>query len=231
MMKAVAVSPWCLLGVLYICATADATSVLPWETAGVLPCGDWDCKCAFNQQRGCCCASNDLFSLETSVFTRLMAISGGLTQLQGAIEDFMGGQKVAFTATLNHLGCFGPFTSNVPIPYNNVTLNHGNGYNSALGAFTAPHAGFYSFAFTAFSDVRLAGERMYHQVRLMKNGAVIASVWEDNREDSKDSATQSVLLQLDRGSQVYVDLVSGRQLCDHQQNHNAFSGYLVYPSH
>uniref|UniRef100_A0A0E9SCL0 Uncharacterized protein n=1 Tax=Anguilla anguilla TaxID=7936 RepID=A0A0E9SCL0_ANGAN len=34
MMKAVAVSPWCLLGVLYICATVDATSIHPWETAG-----------------------------------------------------------------------------------------------------------------------------------------------------------------------------------------------------
>lgn len=29
--------------------------------------------------------------------------------------------------------CFGPFNTNVPIPYASVTLNHGGGYNPSLG--------------------------------------------------------------------------------------------------
>lgn len=29
--------------------------------------------------------------------------------------------------------CFGPFNTNVPIPYTNVALNSGNGYNPSLG--------------------------------------------------------------------------------------------------
>lgn len=63
----------------------------------------------------------------------------------------------------------------------------------------------------------------------MKNGQLIASSWEDNREDSEDSSTQTVLLQLRRGCQVYIELLSGRQLCGDTQGYNTFSGYLIYP--
>lgn len=73
------------------------------------------------------------------------------------------------------------------------------------------------------------GERIYHKVQLMKDGQVIASSWEDNREDSEDSATQSVLLQLKQGNQVYVELVLGRFLCADTRGYNSFSGYMIYP--
>jgi len=33
-------------------------------------------------------------------------------------------------------GCFGPFTCDVLIPYNNPTLNQGNGYNPAQHQFS-----------------------------------------------------------------------------------------------
>ena len=48
--------------------------------------------------------------------------------------------KVSFTATIvpddlipPSQKCFGPFNTNVSIPYTNVTLNHGGGYNPSLG--------------------------------------------------------------------------------------------------
>lgn len=48
--------------------------------------------------------------------------------------------KVAFTATIvpgdiipPPQNCFGPFNTNVSIPYTNVTLNDGGGYNPSLG--------------------------------------------------------------------------------------------------
>lgn len=97
------------------------------------------------------------------------------------------------------------------------------------GTFTAPRAGLYSFSYTVYSNVGVEGERIYHKVQLMKDAQVIASSWEDNREDSEDSATQSVLLQLKQGNQVYVELVLGRFLCADMQGYNSFSGYLVYP--
>ncbi|KAM9442303.1 cerebellin 18 [Salvelinus alpinus] len=125
--------------------------------------------------------------------------------------------------------CFGPFTSNVPIRYYFISLNQGNGYNDALGTFIAPRAGLYSLSFTAYSNVGVDGERLYHKVQLMKNNKVVASVWEDNRENTKDSGTQSVLVSLRQGDKVYVELLSGRSLCGNTKEFNRFSGYQVYP--
>lgn len=97
------------------------------------------------------------------------------------------------------------------------------------GTFTAPCAGLYSFSYTVYSTLGAEGERIYHKVQLMKDGQMITSSWEDNREDSEDSATQTVLLQLKQGNQIYVELVLGRLLCADTQGYNSFSGYLVYP--
>lgn len=44
------------------------------------------------------------------------------------------GSRIAFTATmLPKAGCLGPFTSNMSISYQSVSLNQGSGYNPALG--------------------------------------------------------------------------------------------------
>lgn len=53
------------------------------------------------------------------------------------------GVKVAFRAKMDpsaavkapgsEEACFGPFNTNVPIPYTFVALNNGSGYNPALG--------------------------------------------------------------------------------------------------
>lgn len=96
------------------------------------------------------------------------------------------------------------------------------------GTFTAQRAGLYSFAFTAYSDIVTAGLRLYHMVQLTKNGEAMTGVWEDNREDAEDSATQTLLLHLQPGDQVYVELMSGRYICNDHNQHNTFSGYMLY---
>ena len=62
----------------------------------------------------------------------------------------------------------------------------------------------------------------------MRNGEVMASVWEENREDSEDSSTQGLLVSLERGGQVYVLLRTGRMLCGDVVGRNTFSGYMVH---
>lgn len=69
---------------------------------------------------------------------------------------------------------------------------------------------------------------MYYKVQLMRNREVVASMWEDNREDSEDSSSQTVLLSLQQGDQVFVELLSGRQLCGIIEGLNTFSGSLIY---
>ncbi|XP_060908885.1 complement C1q-like protein 4 [Labrus mixtus] len=204
-------------------------AAVSWE--GELPCRKWDCECTFKNQRGCCCAATELQEAEDQIFQRVMELSTRIFQLGDSIHEVIGGVRVAFTASMSRRKtCFGPFTRNSPIPYDVITLNHGSGYNPTLGTFTAPRSGLYSFALSVYSKVGGEGEKMYYKVQLMRNGEVVASTWEDNREDSEDSSTQTVLLSVEQGGQVYVELLSGRQLCGNVEGLNTFSGSLVYPS-
>uniref|UniRef100_A0A672Z298 Cerebellin 18 n=1 Tax=Sphaeramia orbicularis TaxID=375764 RepID=A0A672Z298_9TELE len=204
---------------------------------GPLNCNKWDCNCTFTRQRGCCCAANDMYELENETFMRMKYLWHQIEELAGHVEHCTAAKKIAFKATINpdiavmipgttdH--CFGPFNSNVPIPYGIVALNHGNGYNPSLGIFTAPRGGVYVFSFTVYSSVS-DGQRLYHKVQLMKDGDLVSGVWENNREDSEDSATQRVILEMEAGCQVYLELVSGRKLCSSLEL-NIFTGYMLYP--
>ncbi|XP_070782200.1 cerebellin 18 [Enoplosus armatus] len=204
-------------------------AAVAWE--GDLPCRKWDCECAFKHQRGCCCATTELQEVEDQIFMRMMDLSTSMSLLGDSILEEIGGIRVAFTASMSRrTNCFGPFTRNSPIPYDVITLNHGSGYNPALGLFTAPRSGLYSFSFSVYSKVGGEGKRMYYKVQLVRNGEVVASTWEDNREDSEDSSSQTVLLSLQQGGQVYVELLSGRQICGNVQGLNTFSGSMIYPN-
>ncbi|XP_066502967.1 cerebellin 18 [Hoplias malabaricus] len=235
-MKRPAVAVVVLWGALCLCFRTEATTA--WDTlrqsaanwTSSLPCGDWDCDCEFKQPRGCCCVAGPLFQLEEATFKRMVSLWEGLSNLNEQIGEVTGGRHIAFAASMFPMSiCFGPFTRNVSIPYQNISINQGNGYNPALGAFTAPRAGLYSFSYSVYSNMGPEGQRINHRIQLMKDGQVIASSWEDNREDSEDSATQTVLLQLRQGNQVYVELMLGKYICGDTKGYNSFSGFLVYP--
>ncbi|XP_015257492.1 PREDICTED: caprin-2-like [Cyprinodon variegatus] len=233
-----------LLGSLFLSGCVEAVSssldalkleALQWE--GSQTCGKWDCTCPFYRQRGCCCAANDLFQVEDESFMRIKNLWEKIPILDSRVNALSDGFKVSFMATMTanmaieNFGsperCFGPFNTNVPIPYPNVTLNSGDRYNPALGVFTASCPGVYMFSFTVYSSVAEGG-RLYHKVQLMKNGKVGVSVWENNREDIEDSATQVVVMEMQRGDQVYLELMSGRKLCT-KLEHNIFTGHILYP--
>ncbi|XP_057694149.1 cerebellin 18 [Corythoichthys intestinalis] len=198
-------------------------------------CDKWDCDCALNHQRGCCCAANEMFQVEDDNYERMTSLWDGINMLKNEVGVLSTGIKVAFKANMDPtlftgsaMRCFGPFNTNAPIAYTRVTLNDGNGYNPSLGVFTAPHAGVYVFSYTAYSYVE-AYQRLYHKVQMMKNGEVMTSIWEDNREDGEDSGTQTLTVEMQRGDQVYMELESGRKLCKHLEL-NTFTGYIVYAS-
>uniref|UniRef100_A0A3B3ZDW4 C1q domain-containing protein n=1 Tax=Periophthalmus magnuspinnatus TaxID=409849 RepID=A0A3B3ZDW4_9GOBI len=178
----------------------------------------WDCDCAFRTQ-GCCCGNTELQFLRDQFFLILLWLAFGT-----------GPVNVAFTAFLGEdVKCIGPFERNVSIPYNVIPLNEGHGYNSVLGLFTAPVSGVYSFSLSVYCRMQRAGQHMYYKVQLMRNGSPEVAMWEDNAQDMEDSSSHRVLLSLQRGDQVYAELVQNRTLCGNIEGLNSFSGYLVYP--
>ncbi|XP_062275616.1 cerebellin 18 [Scomber scombrus] len=211
-------------------------AALRWK--GPLTCDKWDCNCSFTRQRGCCCAAQEMYQAEEDTFVRMTYLWHDISTLNDNIQALTNARKFSFKATMNTdiaiiipgstESCFGPFNTNVPIPYSIVSLNDGYGYNPSLGVFTATRAGVYVFSFTAYSSVEING-RLYHKVQMVKNGQPISGVWENNREDGEDSASQVIVLDMMRGDQVYVELISGRKLCKHLQ-YNVFAGYMMYPS-
>uniref|UniRef100_H3BYU0 Cerebellin 18 n=1 Tax=Tetraodon nigroviridis TaxID=99883 RepID=H3BYU0_TETNG len=178
-----------------------------------------------------------MFQLEQETFTRVQSLWHDISTLSSRVLRHSESVKVAFKATMDpsHVvlipgsneRCFGPFNTNVPIPYAVVALNHGQGFNPSWGVFTAPSSGVYLFSYTVYSLVE-KDERIYHKCQLMKNGNVAVSVWENNREDGEDSATQVVILPMQKGDQVYVELTSGRKLCN-ELEYNIFTGHMIYP--
>ncbi|CAL8274104.1 cerebellin-1-like [Gadus morhua] len=221
------------VGVFHLARAQESSEILRLSKAAVafpgeLPCPGWSCDCALRQV-GCCCATSRMHEVEDLTYTRLTDIWQSIKQLDRSVQETIGGRRVAFTASgIPSMHCFGPFSIDVSVPYNTVSLNHGDGYNPALGVFTAPRAGLYSFSFTAYSRRASAGDRMFFQLQLLRNGEVMASVWEENRQDSEDSSTQGLLLSLERGGQVYVLLRAGRMLCGDAAGRNTFSGYMVH---
>ncbi|KAK0135374.1 C1q-related factor [Merluccius polli] len=233
-MKLVELSLMCLWGLLCLCTSAYATDNFIAEMAdaardfhGLLPCGKWDCKCA-NQQRDCCCAAKEMMTLEDTTFNWMMDLWLDVKDLEKETNALTENRHIAFSAAMPaKLNSFGPFTASVTIPYTTITLNDGNGYNPALGVFTALFPGTFSFSYTVYSNVGHPNERIYHKVQMMMDGKVVASTWEDNREDQEDSGSQVVVLHLRRGCQVYMELVAGRSLSG-DMTFNKFSGFLLY---
>uniref|UniRef100_A0A3P9HSM4 Caprin-2-like n=1 Tax=Oryzias latipes TaxID=8090 RepID=A0A3P9HSM4_ORYLA len=216
---------------------ADMLQDAALQSKGTLTCNKWDCNCTFKYQRGCCCATNEMHKTEEDTFLRIKHLYADVMTLDSRVKAFTESFKVAFKASMDpNLAvaipgsterCFGPFNTDVPVPYSVVALNDGNGYNPSLGVFTASCPGVYMFSFTAYSAVDSTG-RLYHKVQLMKNGQLVVSVLENNREDNEDSATQVVTLEMKGGDQVYLQLTSGRKLCT-SLSYNIFTGHIVYP--
>uniref|UniRef100_H3BHC2 Cerebellin 18 n=1 Tax=Latimeria chalumnae TaxID=7897 RepID=H3BHC2_LATCH len=136
-------------------------------------------------------------------------------------------RQIAFSASLTQTGFYGPFSADLPVKYDNIILNKGNCYNPSMGMFTVSVKGIYAFMYTVYTNQPSSRPRVYHSVTLMKNLQAIVSVWEDSRQDYEDSATNAVILQLEKGDQVYIQLQAGRYFSNYHKQ-NTLSGLLLF---
>ncbi len=65
-------------------------------------------------------------------------------------------------------------------------------------------------------------------VSLMKNGVRLASVWDTAGSDANDMGSNAVVIPLEVGDNVYVQLQANRIVYDDNMNYNTFSGFLLF---
>lgn len=156
------------------------------------------------------------------------------TRLQKAekeVEDMKkvtwGQPQVAFSATLRESGSgdTGPFSIDTPLQYKNVFSNMGSCYNPATGLFTARVRGMYYFRFTMMNNL---STKPMSVASLMKNSQRLASVWDTAETDANDSGSNGVVIALEVGDSVYVQLAANRLVFDNSMNFNTFSGFLLF---
>ncbi|XP_048035818.1 complement C1q-like protein 4 [Megalobrama amblycephala] len=120
-------------------------------------------------------------------------------------------------------GYIGPFTTEITLTYRKVFTNIGNAYNPITGIFTAPLKGAYMFRISVYGHGGTAAT-----ADIYKNGKQVV-IAHDNRPQNDLNSSNGVVLILEVGDVVYVRLWSGRRIFDSQNNHNTFSGYLLFP--
>lgn len=144
------------------------------------------------------------------------------------LRSLIGGTpQVAFSAALRDSGSgdIGPFSTATPLKYKKIFSNAGNGYNPSTGIFTAMVKGMYFFRFSMFNNLTPTPNSV---VSLMRNGVRLTSVWDTTGSDGNDMGSNAVVIALDVGDNVYVELHAQRIVYDDSMNYNTFSGFLLF---
>ncbi|XP_059210790.1 complement C1q-like protein 2 [Centropristis striata] len=132
-------------------------------------------------------------------------------------------RKVAFYTALTDSGTVGPFNTDITLKYSKVFTNIGDAYSPSTGFFTAPVRGVYYFQFTlSGQQTGTMGVKVYkNNQRIMWNG-------EYKEEAGVEYVTNSVVLELMAGDEIHLVLPTSASLYDDTNNHNTFSGSLLF---
>lgn len=144
------------------------------------------------------------------------------------LRSLIGGKpQVAFSAALRESGTgnIGPFTTATTLQYKKVFSNTGSSYNPETGFFTAMVKGMFFFRFSMFNNLNAPPNSV---VSLMKNGERLVSVWDTAGADMHDMGSNAVVIPLEVGDSVYVEIQANRLLYDDAMNYNSFSGFLLF---
>eukprot|EP00058_Branchiostoma_floridae_P009983 XP_002595471.1 hypothetical protein BRAFLDRAFT_69143 [Branchiostoma floridae] len=116
-------------------------------------------------------------------------------------------------------------SSDTILTYDVVLSNVGGAYNQETGKFVATVGGVYFFTFTGKAEYRASSSYFVH---LMKNGSPMVGLYEYNGGSRHhQSSSNSAILQLQPGDEVWVELRSGHSLDSDGSRYLTFSGFLI----
>lgn len=129
--------------------------------------------------------------------------------------------KAAFTVCLGFQGDIS-LGQHQTLLFDRIFTNYGNHYHITTGVFTAPQDGVYAFFLSAMTS---PGKSSFFQI--VKDGAALDDMYSDsNHDDSYDSVSDTWILQLSAGSEIWIRSDSPSEV--HAWCHTQFSGFLLY---
>ncbi|XP_074857524.1 complement C1q-like protein 2 [Carettochelys insculpta] len=145
----------------------------------------------------------------------------GPGELSGALGAAFGGPRIAF-----YVGLKSPHEGYEVLKFDDVVTNLGNHYEPATGKFSCQVRGIYFFT---YHILMRGGDGTSMWADLCKNGQVRASAIAQDADQNYDYASNSVVLHLDSGDEVYVKLDGGKAHGGNNNKYSTFSGFLLYP--
>ncbi|XP_076120639.1 uncharacterized protein LOC143100933 [Alosa pseudoharengus] len=156
----------------------------------------------------------------TAVKTRLAATETDVVNLEKEITEQ---PKVAFSAALGS-GYIASGNTDLNLVFTRIITNVGQAYSSMTGFFTAPVRGVYNFRFTVMDYLA----SRYMNIKMYKNAEQIMWLGEYDTDGQQTYVSGGVTLQLEVGDVVNMQLPAGHRLWDDSNNHNIFSGFLLF---
>ncbi|ELV10098.1 C1q-related factor [Tupaia chinensis] len=128
--------------------------------------------------------------------------------------------RVAFYAGLKN-----PHEGYEVLKFDDVVTNLGNNYDAASGKFTCNIPGTYFFTYHVLMR---GGDGTSMWADLCKNGQVRASAIAQDADQNYDYASNSVILHLDAGDEVFIKLDGGKAHGGNSNKYSTFSGFIIY---
>ncbi|CAH1229563.1 C1QTNF5 [Branchiostoma lanceolatum] len=132
-------------------------------------------------------------------------------------------QKVGFSAA--RMSDLGDANRPVILTYEHIFVNQGGFFNNNTGQFLCGVSGTYFFTFHVY---KRSGQYETF-VRLVHNFLPVVAVHEGDNDDRYDGVSNSVLLRLQRGDRVWLEMPAGFFLYSNALDKlTSFSGFLLF---
>ncbi|XP_028255115.1 complement C1q-like protein 2 isoform X2 [Parambassis ranga] len=137
------------------------------------------------------------------------------------VNSTASGFRIAF-----YVGLKNPHEGYEVLKFDDVITNLGNHYDPTTGKFTCHVSGIYFFTYHVLMR---GGDGTSMWADLCKNGQVRASAIAQDADQNYDYASNSAVLHLDSGDEVYVKLDGGKAHGGNNNKYSTFSGFILYP--
>ncbi|OCT63222.1 complement C1q-like protein 2 [Xenopus laevis] len=147
-------------------------------------------------------------------------IPGLGTSTPGSVSAALPSPRIAF-----YVGLKSPHEGYELLKFDDVVTNLGNHYDPSTGKFTCQVPGIYFFT---YHILMRGGDGTSMWADLCKNGQVRASAIAQDADQNYDYASNSVVLHLDSGDEIYVKLDGGKAHGGNNNKYSTFSGFILY---